>query len=395
MSLEPDLILLGGDLTTCRVEEFDQQSEAFGLLRAPLGVFAVMGNHDYYNDRPDDLRRAVCESGITLLHNSSVELRRGGQVLSLAGVDDLILGQPDLPAALRGTRAPVVLVSHNPDLFFDAARAEVALMLAGHTHAGQIRVPGLSLVYDRILRAQLTLSEAEIELPDLPLAFDGLRLLLITDVHAGPFVSRRTLARTFHRLMELKPDLILLGGDLTTCRVHEYAANLEAFDLLHAPLGVFAVMGNHDYYNKRPETLLRNIEASGIPVLQNRSVELLRNGQSLSLAGVDDLLLGRPDLEAALAGTRPPVVLLSHNPDLFFDAVRADVALMLSGHTHAGQVRLRGFPVLVRQSRYRLDEGRFRTGRTELVVSRGLGAVGVPLRAACPPEAVLLRLRRA
>jgi len=256
-------------------------------------------------------------------------------------------------------------------------------------------VPGLSLIYDRILLAQLTLSEAEIELPDLPPAFDGLRLLLITDVHAGPFVSRRALVRIFRRLMQLKPDLILLGGDLTTCRVHEYAANLEAFDVLHAPLGVFAVMGNHDYYNKRPETLLRSIEASGIPVLQNRSVELRRNGQSLSLAGVDDLLLGRPDLDAALAGTRPPVVLLSHNPDLFFDAARADVALMLSGHTHAGQVRLRGFPVLVRQSRYRLDEGRFRTGNTELVVSRGLGAVGVPLRAACPPEAVLLRLRRA
>jgi len=210
-------------------------------------------------------------------------------------------------------------------------------------------VPGLTLVYDGILRRQLTLSEAEIELSGLPPAFDGLRVLLVTDVHAGPFVSCRALVRAFRHLMALEPDLILLGGDLTTGRVN--------------------------------------------PMLQNRSVELRRNGQSLSLAGVDDALLGQPDLAAALAGTRPPVVLLSHNPDLFFDAARADVALMLSGHTHAGQVRVPGLPVLVRQSRYRLDEGRFRSGRTELVVSRGLGAVGVPLRANCPPEAVLLRLR--
>jgi predicted MPP superfamily phosphohydrolase len=256
-------------------------------------------------------------------------------------------------------------------------------------------LPGLTLIYDGILRRQLTLSEAEIELPELPQAFDGLRLLLITDVHAGPFVSRHALVRAFRHLAALKPDLILLGGDLTTGRVNEFAANREAFDLLQAPLGVFAVMGNHDYYNKRPDDLLRAVEAAGIPMLQNRSVELQRGGQSLSLAGVDDLLLGRPDLEAALAGTRPPVVLLSHNPDMFFDAARADVALVLAGHTHAGQVRVPGLPVLVRQSRYRLDEGRYRVGRTELVVSRGLGAVGVPIRANCPPEVVLLRLRRA
>jgi len=255
------------------------------------------------------------------------------------------------------------------------------------------RLPGLSLLYDRVLSRQLTLSEAEIELPGLPPAFCGLRLLLITDVHAGPFISRQALQQTFGRLIELEPDLIVLGGDLTTCRVEEFDQQAEAFALLEAPLGVFAVMGNHDYYNKRPDELRRRVEASGIQVLYNRSVELSRGGEGLFLAGVDDMILGRPDLDAALEGTRPPVVLVSHNPDLVFDAARAEVALMLSGHTHAGQVRIPGLPVLVRQSRYRLDEGRFRTGRTELVVSRGLGAVGIPWRLACPPEAVLLRLR--
>ena len=80
-------------------------------------------------------------------------------------------------------------------------------------------------------------------------------------------------------------------------------------------------------------------------------------------------MLGQPDLDAALAGTTPPVLLLSHNPDLFFDAARRGVALMLAGHTHGGQIRIPGLPVWVRQSRYRLDEGRYRSGATELVVS--------------------------
>jgi len=90
---------------------------------------------------------------------------------------------------------------------------------------------------------------------------------------------------------------------------------------------------------------------------------------------------------------RPPILLLSHNPDILFEASRRGVALVLSGHTHGGQIRIPGLPVLVRQSRYRLDEGRYETEGTELVVSRGLGVSGVPLRFACPPEAVFLRLR--
>ena len=116
---------------------------------------------------------------------------------------------------------------------------------------------------------------------------------------------------------------------------------------------------------------------------------------ALALAGVDDMLVGSPDLDLALRHTEPPVILLCHHPDLLFEAARHGVSLMLSGHTHAGQIRIPGFPVLVRQSRYRLDEGRYRYRETELVVSRGIGAVGVPFRLACPPEAVLLTLRGA
>jgi len=255
------------------------------------------------------------------------------------------------------------------------------------------RIPGLAWPYGRLLRRTLTLSEAEIPLVGLAPAFDGARLLLISDVHAGPFLQPRDLAQAFDRLCALEPDLILLGGDLTTARTDDLAEAQVAFRRLRAPLGVFAVLGNHDHYTGDVQRLQRMLADCGIDTLHNRCVPLQRNGQVLTLAGVDDLLMGRPDLSRALRGAEPPVILLSHNPDLFFEAVRAGVALMLSGHTHAGQIRVPGLPVLVRQSRYRLDEGRYRTAGTELVVSRGLGAVGLPWRVACPPEAVWLTLR--
>ena len=89
------------------------------------------------------------------------------------------------------------------------------------------------------------------------------------------------------------------------------------------------------------------------------------------------------------------MILLSHNPDVFFDAVWRGVALVLSGHTHGGQIRLPGLPLAVKMSRYALDEGRYTTDGVELVVSRGLGVTGLPLRYACAPEAVFLRLRTA
>jgi predicted MPP superfamily phosphohydrolase len=256
------------------------------------------------------------------------------------------------------------------------------------------RVPALHLPYDRQLRHRLTLSEADIALDGLPASFDGLRILFLSDLHAGPFVSPRVLQATVERLLGVEPDLVLLGGDLTTASVSEFETHRAAFASMRAPLGVYGVLGNHDHYSGEPERLRELIEDAGIGVLHNRAVVLERGGQSLDLAGVDDLLMGRPDLAAALDGARSPVVLLSHNPDLFFEAARRGVALTLAGHTHGGQIRIPGLPVLVRQSRYRLDQGRYRSGRSELVVSRGLGAVGVPLRAACRPEGVLIRLRR-
>ena len=257
------------------------------------------------------------------------------------------------------------------------------------------RVPGISWPYSRALERDLTVSEASIELQHLDDGFSGLRLLLISDFHAGPFLAPEALQRTFGRLMTLEPDLILLAGDFATVRLEEVKPTLAAYGGLAAPLGVFGVLGNHDHYTGQPEALIQMLEAAGVRILQNRSVSLERGGGRLWLAGVDDLLCGDAQLSAALQG-RPDgtaSLLLSHSPDVFLEAADRDVSLVLAGHTHGGQWRLPGLPVLVRMSRYRLDEGHYQAGSSQLVVSRGLGATGFPFRIGCPPEAILLTLR--
>lgn len=257
------------------------------------------------------------------------------------------------------------------------------------------RVPGIWWPYSRALERDLTISEASIVLNGLDAGLAGLRVLLISDFHAGPFLSPEALERTFERLLSLEPDLILLAGDFATVRLDEVEPTLSAFKSLAAPLGVYGVLGNHDHYTGQPEALVRMLETSGVRFLQNCSVVLERGDDRLFLAGVDDLLCGEPRLDEALEG-RPDgtaSLLLSHNPDVFPEAVNRGVSLVFAGHTHGGQWRLPGLPVLVRMSRYSLDQGRYQAGRSQLVVSRGLGATGFPFRIGCPPEAVLLTLQ--
>jgi predicted MPP superfamily phosphohydrolase len=261
------------------------------------------------------------------------------------------------------------------------------------------RIPLVDVPYSRQLERRLTVSEASVSLPGLGEGLSGVKVLLITDIHVGPFLKPGALENTFTKLLSLCPDLILIGGDLTTSGVNEFEPFASAFRLLEAPFGVFAVQGNHEHYTKHPEELRRAVEALGIRFLHNSSVVIERGGARLVLAGIDDLWAGHPDLDAALSGakrvpsTEPaPVVLLSHNPDVFFEAARRGVHLVLSGHTHGGQIRIPGARPLIRQSRYGLDHGRYATDGAELVVSRGLGADGLPLRVGCPPEAVFLRL---
>ncbi len=327
---------------------------------------------------PNHPLEPACETGVLQTAKST------GDAPSFDGLRFVPLGEPvratERPRRRRGVGRLLRAFEH-----------DTSHWLARHVHR---RVPGIRWPYDRALRAGLTVATAEIAVPLLPAPFDGVEILLITDVHAGPFVSPAVLAQTFTRMRAIPADLILLGGDLVTCRAEELDDLAPALRSLAAPLGCFAVLGNHDHATGAPLEVLARARACGIDCLDNRSVVLERRGARLTLAGIDDLRQGRPDLARALRGAEPPIVLLSHHPDVAFDAARAGVALVLSGHTHGGQVVVPGLPLLVRQSRHGLDAGRYRAGSTEVVVSRGLGVVGLPLRVGSPAEVVRLTLRR-
>jgi predicted MPP superfamily phosphohydrolase len=237
-----------------------------------------------------------------------------------------------------------------------------------------------------------------LELPRWPAALDGLRLGVLSDIHAGaPHVGTRTIARAVEALNAERPEIMLLLGDFIDAHVlwggrvspRDIARELSA---LSAPLGTFAVLGNHDWKQAGHE-MWRALEDAGIPVLENRAAA----AGDLYVAGLADLRQRRPDLPGALAGVPAgaPVVLLAHDPDVF-PFVPDRVALTLSGHLHGGQVAI---PVLRRPavpSRYgeRYVRGHVVEDGRHLYVSSGLGTSGLPLRLLAPPEVVILELRQ-
>ena len=250
------------------------------------------------------------------------------------------------------------------------------------------------------LRAEarrITVTRQTIEIARLPSAIDGLTLAFLTDWHCSPHSPPEFLARVVAETNRLRPDLILLGGDYVTRGVSYIGPVQQVLRPLHAPLGVYSVLGNHDYWDD-PEAILTALKEIGIADVTNSGRWLTRGGSRLRIAGVGDLWEDKPDLHAALAGVKEneTSILLAHNPDFVMQLHDPRVGLVLSGHTHGGQIHLPRFGPLVTNSRYgrRLVSGLVTFDTFQLYVSRGLGTVLVPMRYKCPPEIVLLTLRR-
>ncbi len=233
----------------------------------------------------------------------------------------------------------------------------------------------------------------------LPSLTAPLKLVQLTDLHYGRFVTADWVRRWVTAANAERPDLIVITGDIIDRAVP--AAELEQIaDLLgqlEAGLGVYAVLGNHDYFYRSRDVsvrgLQRRLETRGIRVLVNEN-ERVRD--DLWLSGIDDLWLGEPNLERTLRGLPSSVasVLLSHNPDILA-TVPPSVGLTLSGHTHGGQVRVPGLRTIYNVSNYgeRFQRG-WVTGFQGATgyVSRGLGVGGLPLRMFCSAELVVLEL---
>lgn len=256
---------------------------------------------------------------------------------------------------------------------------------------------------------RIEITHQRIPIAKLPEAFNGFRIVQLSDVHHSPFLSKDEIAAAVQIANALRPDVIALTGDYISHSRDFIQPCARALGALYAPAGVFAVLGNHDHWTDGA-AMQQALEAQGIRVLTNEAMRLQRGAAHIQFAGIDDLLVKRDDLELALCGTTRDEtrVLLSHNPRIIREAARRGVDLVLSGHTHGGQIdwrlltgradrndqRQRGDWLLRlrRKSMRRFMRGHARLLDTHIYVNRGLGTVVVPLRYGCPPEITVLEL---
>lgn len=240
----------------------------------------------------------------------------------------------------------------------------------------------------------LTVEHQPIYLRRLPKTFEGFRIVHLSDVHHSPFTSREQIMRAVDAANRLQPDIIALTGDYISHERQFAAPCAELLGRLRARRGVFAVLGNHDHWTDA-DLITDLFRAEGITVLVNQGMRFEQRGEAFWLAGVDDTMVGLEDLPLALAGSLDDEMklLLAHNPIILRRAARAGVDLVLSGHTHGGQITLRSERSASGRPRRRLLRGLGSQGNTQIYVTRGLGTVVLPVRYGCPPEVSLLELR--
>ncbi|XP_026072540.1 transmembrane protein with metallophosphoesterase domain-like [Carassius auratus] len=249
--------------------------------------------------------------------------------------------------------------------------------------------------------------EVEIPVEKLPESLNGLKLVLLSDIHLGPTIGRSKLQRIVNMVNQLNPDVVVIVGDLTDSQVNRLRTAAEPLGQMKAPLGSYFATGNHDYYTNDVEGWFELLHSMGIQALHNSHAKVFRPEQTqdwICLAGIDDLearMLRYPghgmDVEKALSGcsAESPIILLAHQPHAAKQALqqRPDISLVLSGHTHAGQL----FPLTILAflmnpffcGLYRVSE------HTMVYVTPGTGYYGIPMRIASRSEITNIILKRA
>ncbi|MDF2440179.1 MAG: uncharacterized protein JWN98_1163 [Abditibacteriota bacterium] len=277
-----------------------------------------------------------------------------------------------------------------------------------------LRLSALALlppvIYSLIEPHLIQVHRFDVEMENLPESVHGLRIVQFSDLHISAITSPRLLRRVVEMSNHLNPDAVVLTGDFISRRgsyshltgariwarpVMEYAHDMaEELKALRAPDGIFGVPGNHDHSRGRFEAIGKLLQGAGVATLVNQST-LIRD--VLPVVGLDDLRAGRPDLPRAFAGIEQDdaQVVLSHNPRILPRLADRN-CLILSGHTHAGQVHLpftnfRRRPQDMHGSD--LFQGWYAGGRAKLYVSSGVGSVHFPMRFRCPPEITVFTLR--
>lgn len=262
---------------------------------------------------------------------------------------------------------------------------QFALGLAGLAALGGSYVTAVEPRWLQVVHTRLALAR-------IPPAFQGTRIAHFSDVHYEFHFGPGRLKSLVSRIMKEKPDLICFTGDLVDRKIGTSGEEMTSIlAKLDAPLGKFAVLGNHDYYfnDKEVAGVLQN---AGFRVLRNETVRIGKDGASMAMAGVEDSNRGRPNIKTTLQGVGKDefILLLAHTPDYAMNTMVHPISLQLSGHSHGGQVRLPFHGPLVRvPGAKRYPDGLYRPPNNEifqLYTNRGVGVTGIPVRFWCRPE---------
>jgi uncharacterized protein len=269
-----------------------------------------------------------------------------------------------------------------------------------------VTAAGLALYSGEIARHEIDIVDRPISITNLPTSFHGYRIVQLSDIHLDEYTEPFFLERIVHKVNTLAPDLVLVTGDFIThgsltfiAGGHAIRRCAEILTTLTAPLR-YGCLGNHDVAFD-PATVINTLNAHGTPVLVNQYLPIERKGDRIWLCAVDDPGTSHPNLDLALP-EKPdgPVILLAHEPDYADDVVAHPrgplVDLMLSGHSHGGQIRLPFLgPLILPPMAEKYPEGHYLFNRMQLYVNRGIGTVGLPFRLNCPPEITVITLQPA
>lgn len=236
--------------------------------------------------------------------------------------------------------------------------------------------------------------QVSVQLPRLPARLDGLRVAQLSDLHISQYTTAGDIERAVALAMRQSPDVIMLTGDFIWRQVTEHAENLvEPLRGLRAPLGVYAVLGNHDHWEGAALTA-HVLAQTDVTLLVNQALRL-DAGAPLWLVGLDDVWERKHDLRAALDGTPDAEckLLLVHEPDYADRAANFPLDLQLSGHSHGGQINLPHYgPPVLPYLGQRYPAGLYQVGKLALYTNRGIGVIAPPVRLNCRPEVTLLTL---
>lgn len=262
-------------------------------------------------------------------------------------------------------------------------------------------------------RYNLRLETPQIHIPGLPPPFKGLKIAQLTDLHSSFIVSEGLLRSATRLVMEENPDVVCLTGDFVTGETKFFSSSIGSFNNKHlekcisalkglsAPMGIYAVLGNHDFWSgKEAIKAITNGFSSRLNVvwLRNRGIRLEKKGEKIDILGVDDYWESSSSVGDALRGVDKDGVriLLSHNPDINeqIELERHRIDLVISGHTHGGQIKapIIGAPFMPSKFGQKYLSGLVRDGLRQTYISRGVGHLMAPIRLNCPPEATVMTL---